>query len=117
MTLELNEFKKIRIYVLTPLFIGDGTELDFTTCWIDDNSSELVEFSPETLVATLTASEISKLGYLTIDEFKNLIKQKHPEGTRIKVSLDLITKYNNNINQGFIKILNSSIVRYPSLDI
>lgn len=102
MILELNEFKKIRIHVLTPLFIGDGTELDFTTCWIDDNSSELVEFSPEALVATLTASEISKLGYLTIDGFKNLIKQKRPEGTRIKVSLDLITKYNNNINQGFI---------------
>lgn len=96
--------KKIKVYTLTPLHIGSGTEFDPTTFWIDSNTNELIEFKEEDFINTLSEQEKDNIGNMDLFEIMRLIKSKKIEGIHKKVSFDIANNYdrvlkNNNINE------------------
>lgn len=91
------EFKNIKIHTLTPVFIGDGSECDFSCCWVDTETGELVEFEPETLVGLLSSEEKLNLGEMDILSFMKMVYRLRPNGIRKKIPAELVRKYQNTL--------------------
>lgn len=87
------ETKKIRVYPLTPLFIGDGEEYNRLEIRFDEETQELVEFSQKDFVDKLTENEKAELGSMSFPKLANLVAQLKPEGRHIKISKGIAEKW------------------------
>ncbi|MBO4555126.1 MAG: type III-A CRISPR-associated RAMP protein Csm5 [Elusimicrobiales bacterium] len=99
---ELNtEIYKLRLHVLTPLYIGSGDSFDLASFWIDSQKCELVQTSPDAFVPLLNEQEIESLGDMSFRNLAALLCSKKPAGIRKKVSPYLAEKYFAYLNNVF----------------
>lgn len=88
------DFKKIKIYTLTPLHIGSGIEFEPTTFWIDSRNKELIEFKEKDFIDSLSEQEKENIGTMELTEIMNLILSKKPNGIHKKISIEIVNNYN-----------------------
>jgi CRISPR/Cas system CSM-associated protein Csm3 (group 7 of RAMP superfamily) len=107
---NIGNIQKLRIWTLSPLHIGDGTEFDPTAFWIDESRNELNEFDASTLFEKLSQEQKNKILTLcqkadifSLQEIMKTVNAAKPQSIRkISVSPEIVSNYKrilNNQNQ------------------